>query len=152
MSQVTPETFPSCFPELASALDSTGVEALLAALEVHDADAGEALVAQGTPTSDLFLVWDGQLDITMSGLAGERKLGRVHPGSIFGEVSLLDPGPAGASVVTEQGCLVLRLSRAQLDELRAAHPEVAGPLLYEVLRSLSARTRAATAQLVEVAR
>jgi CRP-like cAMP-binding protein len=144
MSPVTPETFPKRFPELGAALDPPGVEALLAAVEIHDADAGEALVAQGTPTDELFLVWDGRLDITMSGVGGARTLAGVEPGSCFGEVSLLDPGPAGASVVTEQGCVVLRLRRERLDELRGAHPEVAAPLIYAVLRSLSDRKRAAT--------
>jgi CRP-like cAMP-binding protein len=143
LSPITSETFSRRFPELASSLDSAQIAALLEACEVHDAQAGEALVAEGTPSSDLFLVCDGELDVTMKGPAGERVLARLGPSSCFGEVSLLDPGPAGASVVTEQGCVALRLSRERFDGLRRSDPAVAAPLLREVLRSLAARLRAA---------
>jgi flavin-dependent dehydrogenase len=150
LSTVTPKTFAERFPGLASEAGSDGIAALLGALDVHDADAGEALMAEGTPTDEVFLVIDGRLDITMRGAAGERRLAQVGPGSYFGEVSLLDPGKAGASVVTEQGCVTLRVSREGLDELHRSNPAAAGALLGEVLRSLSARMRAASAELGEV--
>ena len=144
MSTITPESFANRFSSLAGSMEPSELESLLDAVEVHDAEAGEALVAQGTPSSDLFLVWDGRLDITMSTGAAERKLAAVEPGSCFGEVSLLDPGPAGASVVTEQGCVVLRLSRERFDELSQDHPAAATPLLHEVLHSLRNRLAAAS--------
>lgn len=149
MSLADPETFGQRFTSLGASLDPAELKALVDALEVHEAEAGEALVAQGTPSSELFLVWDGRVDITMKTPSGERKLGSVEPRSYFGEVSLLDPGPAGASVVTEQGCVVLRLTRERFDELRRAHPGSAAQLVYEVLRSLSDRTAAASRGLEE---
>jgi CRP/FNR family cyclic AMP-dependent transcriptional regulator len=148
MTAITSERFSTRFPGVASSLGSEELDALLAAFELHDADAGEALVAEGTPTSDLFLVWEGNLDVTTAGTAGRRTLARVAPGSCFGEVALLDPGPAGASVVTEQGCVALRLSRARFDELRRVHPDAAASLLREVLQSLAARVRRAASLAV----
>jgi CRP-like cAMP-binding protein len=148
---ITPERFSSRFPDLASSLSAAELDSLLQAFELQDADAGEALVAEGTPTGDLFLVWDGRLDITMRGSGGERRLGQVTAGAYFGEVALLDPGQAGVSVVTEQGCVVLRLSRERFDELRTSHPETAAPLLEEVVRSLAARLGSAGAELVDLA-
>jgi CRP/FNR family transcriptional regulator, cyclic AMP receptor protein len=142
---ITPAAFAVRFPRLTDALASEDVAALLDALQVRDATAGEALVAEGTPTGDLFLVWDGDLDVTMATPSGDRRLATVSPGSYFGEVSLLDPGPAGASVVTEQGCVALRLSRAGLDELRRRSPAAAVALLREACQSLAARLRAAAA-------
>jgi CRP-like cAMP-binding protein len=112
-------------------------------LDRHEADPGEALVAEGTPSDELFLVLEGTLDVTMRGPSGERRLATVEPGSYFGEVSLLDPGPAGANVVTEQGSVVLRLSRGRFDDLRRERPEAAAELLREVLQSLTARLRGA---------
>lgn len=151
MDPITPERFSSRFPELASPLSLPELDALLAALELQDADAGEALVAEGTPTGDLFLVCEGQLDITMRAAEGERRLGRATAGSLFGEVALLDPGPAGATIVTEQGCVVLRLSRERFDALCAAHPEAAAPLLDAVVGSLGTRLRSASAELADLA-
>lgn len=147
LSAVTPAALSGRFPGLGSSLGSGELESLLDALELHDAAAGEALVAEGTLTDALFLVWDGQLDVTQRGRTGDRRLAQLGAGSYFGEVSLLDPGPAGASVVTEQGAVALRLTRPSFDQLRAKHPAVAAPLLTEVLQSLLARLGGATALL-----
>jgi CRP-like cAMP-binding protein len=144
LAAVTPETLSERFPGLASSLSSAGLGRLLDAFVVHDAAAGEALVAEGAWTSDLFLVVEGELDVTQAGRAGGRRLAQLGPGGYFGEVSVLAPGPATATVVTEQGCVVLRLSRSRLDELRRDSPDVSAPVLEEVLRSLLARMRGAT--------
>lgn len=148
MTPIAAATFATRFPGLASALDQGDLDVLLGVLELHDADAGEALVAQDAPTNELFLVWEGRLDVSVSGAAGERRLARIGPGSYFGEVSLFDPGAASANVVTEQGCVVLRLSRERLDELRGSRPEAAAGLLWDVLHSLATRVRAATSENV----
>jgi CRP/FNR family cyclic AMP-dependent transcriptional regulator len=152
LADVEPETFAERFPGLGAELSRDQVESLLGALELHDADAGEALVAEGTDSSELFLVWDGRLDVTMATSTGNQRLVGIVPGAYFGEVSLFEPGPATASVVTEQGCQVLRLSRERLDELRRSDPEVAAALLGDALRSLSNRFAAASAVLQRVAR
>ena len=149
MTAVTPAALSKRFPGLGSSLGSGELESLLDALQVHDAAAGEALVAEGAASDSVFLVWEGQLDVTHWGPAGDRRLAQLGPGSYFGEVSLLDPGVATASVVTEQGCVVLRLSRPRLDELRRSQPEVAAPFLAEVVQALRAKFNAAGALLGE---
>lgn len=150
LARIAPTAFAKRFPQLGDELSAKQVGRLLRAFERHDADAGEALVAEGTKSDELFLVWDGQLDITMASATGDRRLAQLGPGSYFGEVSLFEPGPASASVVTEQGCEVLRLSRGRLDELRESDPEVAAALLGEALRSLSERFRSASAHLEQL--
>ncbi len=142
MTAVTPGTVVERFPGLAGAGDEA-LALLLELAQLHQADAGEALVAEGTPSAELFMVIDGSLDIT----AGGQKLAAVGPGAYFGEVSLFDPGPAGASIVTDQGCSVLRLSGDRLEQLRQADPVIAATLAGDVLRSLVARTRAAAGSL-----
>jgi CRP-like cAMP-binding protein len=151
MSEITSETLSTRFPELTSSLGSGDLEALVGAFELREADPGEALVAEGTSSGDLFLVWDGELDVAIRGVGGDRTVARLGPGSYFGEVSLLDPGLSGATIVTEQGAVVLRLSRARLDELRRSRPEAAAALLREVVRSLAVRLRGAAAQATAAA-
>jgi flavin-dependent dehydrogenase/CRP-like cAMP-binding protein len=144
---MTPQMFSGRFPQLSSSLGAGGIDALLAVCEQREADAGEALVAEGTTSADLFLVLDGTLDITMGGPQGVRELAKVEPGSLFGEVSLLDPGPADANVVSQQGCALLVLTRQRFDELSSSHPAAAVALLQEVVQSLAARLRRASAQV-----
>jgi CRP-like cAMP-binding protein len=141
---VDPEAFAARFPQIARSEEPATIAALVTNLTLHEAGAGEALVAQGTPSDELFLVMDGQLDISIATATGERPLAAVDAGQMFGEMSLLDPAPAGASVVTEQGCTVLRIGRARLDALRREQPVTAAPLLREVIRSLAARLQDAT--------
>src|SRR5712664_2532234 len=99
---MTRERLAGRFPSLVSLLGEGDVDALLEALELRD--------AEGTPSDRLFLVLDGRLDITVE----SRAVAQAEPGEYFGEVSLFDPGPAGASVVTEQGAVVLQLGRERL--------------------------------------
>jgi len=136
---VTRERLAGRFPELVSSLGESDVDALLEALELRDADAGEALVAEATESDRLFLVLEGMLDITVDG----RPVAQVEPGSMFGEVSLFDPGPAGASIVTEQGCVVLQAGRERIDRLVEEHPAAAAALLWQAVGSLAARVRRA---------
>jgi CRP/FNR family cyclic AMP-dependent transcriptional regulator len=141
MTQVSSGLFAARFPALAPALGEEDLDVLLAALQVQEVVPSEALVAEGTPVDDLFLVWDGQLDVSVATSAGERSVGTVGPGSFLGEVSLLDPGPATATVTAEQGCTVLHLSRTRFDELCSSHPRLAAALLGEIGRTLADRLR-----------
>lgn len=147
MTELTADAFAARFPGLAAGLDSAQVERLLAALQVFEVQSGEAVIAEWTKTDALFLVWEGELTASTDTPHGEQVVGRVGPGDLLGDVSLLDPGPATATVVADQGCVALRLPRAEFEELRASDPVLASALLRSLLRSLSARVRSATVQL-----
>lgn len=150
MSAGTPETLLSRAAPFVSDLERDDAAALAAAFQIHEAAAGEALVSEATHSDELFLVVDGTLDITVHGRGGEHSLTRLGGGSLFGDVTLLDPGPAGATVSTSQGATVLRMTRERFDRLRAAHPSAAAALLGEALRSLSARMQAARLHLEQM--
>lgn len=147
MRELTAEAFSECFPTLVTGLGGDDVQSLLEALELHEVAAGEAVIAEWTTTDAVFLVWEGELDVVMDTPGGERKVARIGPGEFLGEVSLMDPGPATASVVAEAGCVTLRMSRANFDRLCSSKPALASALLQELLRSLSHRLRSATERL-----
>lgn len=138
MTTIDKQAFLGRFPKLATSAGDE-LDALVDAFDVCDAQAGEALVAEGARSSALFLVWDGELEVRMR----KRGLASLSTGSFFGEASLLDPGPASASAVTEQGCVALRLSQDRFHELCRSHPRAAAALLGPILYSLSTRARAA---------
>lgn len=132
---------------LAGMLSDDDLALLADACQVRDVAAGETVVAEGTSTDALLLVVDGELDVYTDTGGGERKLGHVGPGSFLGEVSLMDPGPATASVVTDEGCTVLRLERGRLEQLIREHPSVATTLLRDLNATLAQRVADATARL-----
>jgi CRP-like cAMP-binding protein len=150
VSAVVTETLLSRAAPFLADLERVDAAALAAAFLVHEAAAGEALVSEATYSDELFLVVDGALDITVRGRGGEHPLAQLGGGSLFGDVTLLDPGPAGATVSTSQGATVLRMTRERFDRLRAAHPSAAAALLAETLRSLSARMQAARLHLEQM--
>jgi CRP-like cAMP-binding protein len=146
VTSITQRSFREHLPRLSSALADAGLDALLGALEIQEMIAGEVLIAEGTQDGNLFIVWSGQLDASMETPSGPAPLGQIGPGAYLGELSLLDPGPATATVTAEQGCTALRLTRDNFDRLCKEHPDVAGALIDELLRSVAERLRVATSR------
>jgi CRP-like cAMP-binding protein len=137
--------FTSLFPDLALGLDPPQLEALIGTLETEEVAPGETLITSGSPSDALYLVWDGALEIEVGAQGGPSS--RVGPGEVVGEVSLLDPGPATATVRSDSGCTVLVLRRARLEQLWAEHPTIAGRFLAHLNRELAHRLRRATIRL-----
>jgi CRP-like cAMP-binding protein len=123
------------------------LEALFAALEVHDVPAGGALIGESTNADALFMVWDGELEVVIATPQGQLAVATIAPGEMLGEVSLLDPGPATATVRTASGCTALMLSRPKLEALWQREPRLASAFLRELTRALAVRIRAASARL-----
>lgn len=68
---------------------------------------GTVLVDQGQTGREAFLVLDGKVGIKRNG----RKVATLGPGSIVGELALLDHGPRTATAVCETDCTVLVVDR-----------------------------------------
>jgi CRP-like cAMP-binding protein len=150
MIRVSGDTFSRRFRRLAGRLSAEDTEVLLAALVKQDVAAGEVVITQDAPLDALLLVWDGELNVTVETPKGDQSLAHVGPGAFLGEASLLDPGPASATVMADQGCLVLRLDRAAFDGLCTDHPRVASILLDELSRVLASRVRTAGERLEDL--
>jgi CRP-like cAMP-binding protein len=147
MIRVTRDTFSRRFRRLAGRLTPEDTDTLLAALVKQDVASGEVVITNGAQVDALLLVWEGELNVTAETPKGDRELAHVGPGSFLGEASLLDPGPASATVTADQGCTLLRLERAAFDDLCAAQPRLASVLLDELARVLAARVRTAGERL-----
>ena len=147
MLEVTPNRFTALFPTLSLGLKPDDLDALLSVLEHEELSAGETPIAQGTDTDALYLVWSGALSVIVTTDTGEQEVAVVGPGVMLGEVSLMDPGPASATVRCEQGCSALVLPRNKLEELWANHPAVAAKFLRQLTREVAQRIRATTIQL-----
>lgn len=141
------QAFTSQFPALALGLDPAELSALLDALEVEEVAAGETLITEGTPTDTLYLIWSGRLNVVLATPTTEMEIAELGAGDVLGEVSLIDPGPATATVRAEQGCVVLALSRERLEALWRDQPRVAGRFLRFLALELAPRIRSALTML-----
>jgi CRP/FNR family cyclic AMP-dependent transcriptional regulator len=147
MISITVSSFSEKFPDLAAQLTKEELDALFHTFDVLDIGAGEALIAEGTLTDSLFLVWNGELDVSIDTPNGEQEIAHVGPGAFLGEVSLMDPGPATASVITQKGCIVLSLNHHQLQTLWEEHTHLAIIFLHRLAQVVADRIRAANAFL-----
>ncbi len=70
---------------------------------------GDTIVKEGEQAVAFFVVSKGKVEVTKGTGAKKQKLSVLGPGSVFGEMALLDGGPRTATVVAleETECLVL---------------------------------------------
>lgn len=83
--------------------------------------AGKVLIREGEPGDEMFILLEGEVDVT----AKEHPIDRLEQGSIFGEMAMIDDRPRSATVTTATGCCVLAVDRGRFRELVQSHPAIA---------------------------
>jgi CRP-like cAMP-binding protein len=82
--------------------------------------AGDALVRQGEPGTDVYLVLDGVIRVERDG----ERLAEYGPGALLGERAHLEGGVRTSSLVAVTACKVAAVDAGQLD--RSALEELSG--------------------------
>jgi CRP-like cAMP-binding protein len=99
-------------------------------------DAGTVIAAEGEPGAGLFVIDEGEADVTIGG----KKVNHLVAGDFFGEMALLDGGPRTATVVATSDMKLLALSEWVFKGLLSEHPSIA----LHALEALASRLRNAT--------
>jgi small-conductance mechanosensitive channel/CRP-like cAMP-binding protein len=116
--------------------------AIAAKLKERSYDEGETLVEPGIVLQSLFIVGNGVLSFTRSGIEGELELLRLGPGDHFGEMGLLTGAAGKVRISALVPTTVYELAKADLKPILESRPQVAK----ELCRALARRQ--ATGQLV----
>jgi CRP/FNR family transcriptional regulator, cyclic AMP receptor protein len=118
----TPDATPR---NLFSALPAELAERLFAKARPVRLAAGRGLFAAGDPGTGCYRIEQGLLKISaVSGSGGERILAIVGPGTIVGELSVLDEGPRSASIAAVRDSELSFVTSAEFRSFAEAHPEV----------------------------
>jgi len=141
---MTPQEIAARFAPLAGHLSIDDVAGLQRASVERRLPIGEVVLREGATSDTLHLVWDGELAVSVD---GGTELGRCGPGSIVGEVSLLDCGPASATVTTTRETTLLSLSRAAFEALHQEDARAATALLRALCGTLAKRVRTSSDDL-----
>jgi CRP-like cAMP-binding protein len=112
--------------------------------------AGHTIFKQGEAGSDLFLVLKGRASVYLTTAGPNIRLITFAPGSVFGELAILDQGRRAATVVADEDMEAFALSAAAFAELGEREPEVAIKLLTALGRELSDRLRRANRTIHEL--
>ena len=69
--------------------------------------AGENILTEGEEGNTAFLILEGSVDVTIGKDAKAKTVGTLQAGEVFGELSLIEPGPRSATVtaVTDTTCV-----------------------------------------------
>lgn len=113
------------------------LEDLLALASRHDMAKGQTLLLQGDPGDALLILLAGNAKVTMVSANGrEITLDYADPGSVLGEIAVLDGGERSASVIALSAGSYLRLTRAAFEAFVERQPGVAWRLMRELARRL----------------
>lgn len=109
---------------------------------------GETLVRRDDPGTSMMILVQGRLRVGATSAEGrELTLGLLGPGSVLGDMSVLDGKPRSADVIAISPGLVLVLERSVVLPFLRARPE----LLLRLLQILCDRLRRADAALEDLA-
>ncbi len=118
---------------LFSACSKKELETVAKATDEITMTAGTLIMDQGQTGREAFVVVEGEVVVKRN----NRKVATLGPGSVVGEMSLLDRGPRTATVICDTDCTLLvidhRRFRSVVDEI----PSIS----HKLMSSLAARIR-----------
>jgi signal transduction histidine kinase len=114
---------------LFSALPKRDLERLIGLTKPVHLKAGEILMKEGTPGGSLFLLLDGEFEVTKMSGQQEVKIALRGPGEVFGEISILDRAPRSATLRATQPSSLLELDQGAFQDVIQSSPQAALALL-----------------------
>ena len=122
---------------LFSSLDDEAMTGLQSSLATARLRRGEVLFNEGDNGDKLYVVLDGKVKLGRTSSDGrENLLAILGPGSMFGELSLFDPGPRSATVTAVTDAEFAALSHEDLLRWLEGRPGVARGLLTQLASRL----------------
>ena len=103
---------------------------------------GTKIFEHGDPGDKLYILLEGKVRISreIAGM-GEEALAILGPGSVFGEMALLDEAPRSADARVHEQCRVLAVPKDAFEDLLFLHKDLAYEVLWSVVRMLTRRLR-----------
>ena len=109
---------------------------------------GEVVFHQGVDPDGTYLILSGQLDVeVVIPNVGPKRLSRLKPGRVVGELSLLDDIPRSARVRAWHASELLCLDNQRFREMREALDPAAYKVIRNILKIMCSRLRMTNEQL-----
>jgi tetratricopeptide (TPR) repeat protein len=134
------------------ALSLDEMKAVYNACEVKKFAAGEALIEQGQPGGELFVLRKGTAKVVVRPAEGkENMVARLSPGSPAGEMALIDDAPTSARVVAESEVEAFCITRERFEKLLSFNEKTAVKLYRFFIQTLSKRLRSTSENFAKAA-
>lgn len=128
------------------ALSSEECDEILAIARVRTASPGEVLVKQGTTGNCCLVILDGVVEV-IHGLSAQKRMQRLGPASILGQITLIDGGCEHADCVAANHTTALELPHAACHQLLASRSQLAYKFLAALTEGVIQALRHAERQL-----
>src|SRR5215203_5556410 len=130
---------------LFAGLSEDDLQQLYQMAETVTVPAGQLVLQEGDPGDALYVVLDGELEITKRQGEQDILLAVSRAGEFLGEMSLLEQKPRSASVRTLRESRLLVISQAAFQTLLSCSPSA--PLT--ILRAVTSRLRSTESMLIQ---
>ncbi len=147
---IRPDQLHQRFPELTRHMSGDQQLVLIEYLDPRTISANHRLIQDGESFDEMFFVWLGRLSIVLNFDQQDLIVGSVGPGAWVGEIAVMDPGPACATVVAAEDSVVLALTTEVFALLEKHHPMIASLILQVFSKELASRLRASNRLLLDV--
>jgi len=128
-------------------MNAEEIDALAEITERRVYEGGATLVRQFDRSKDMMIVLDGGARVNT--FSGDRII-EMGPGSIIGEIALLDDQPRSATVTSVKGTTVAFISGEKLRALMDERPRIELIILRNLSRTLCSYVRMANLQLEDL--
>ncbi|MCA9548849.1 MAG: SLC26A/SulP transporter family protein, partial [Myxococcales bacterium] len=134
--------------DLCRSMDAGEVAVLQAVLRSASFPAGAVIFNADDMGRALFVVLRGEVETQLPTTEHHHtRLAAYPPGTFFGEVAFLSPGPRAATAVAISDVEALELDREDFDLLRVRRPDVGAAVLLALARAQGAALRWSAAEL-----
>ena len=86
---------------------------------------GEYLFREGESAEFAYIIKSGVIEVVKSGLDGEIVLAEIKPGSLFGEMALIDGSPRSASARAKEECVLTEVRSDAFEQYIRTKPDAA---------------------------
>ncbi len=121
---------------LFAGLTEPDLERLHAEAQTLNLPPNSLVIEEGAPGDALYVLLDGELQISKRAGAHDVKVDVRRPGEVIGEMSLLDNAPRAASVRTLRDSTLLMISKPVFEQMLAISPTAAMAILHTVTARL----------------
>ena len=110
--------------DLLNPLDSTEIKKIIANGQIINYKKNERIIKQGAPSTDLFILLQGQLTIRHHSTEPHKTLGYIKPFSTFGETALLDNKTREADVIAAQKSIAFKIHASSIKNILYKSPNI----------------------------
>ena len=102
---------------------------------------GEVILVEDAPATFIYIIMDGCVSVQKRTEERSEVVAILEQYDHFGEIAMLDPGPASAAIVAEEDTWLLRIPHEKLRALMERDTALANKLLWPMATVMARRLR-----------